>query len=164
MTLFLLHINNQSQKPQCNNNASKSHISCYFFFCVSVIFGAIGDGLFAHLYLNDMDNLLSLEFQENVLYTNYKTVNTTIGYSYWLLIGATIVLRGAVILSPLEKRSDRTSIQKVYLSHVTNTVLPEFEIGGFSRHCRLRLTVWRPDFTGLVAKPCVRLVHFSVSV
>ncbi|XP_062516953.1 uncharacterized protein LOC134192248 [Corticium candelabrum] len=89
---------------------------------VAIIFGAIGDGLFAHLYLNDMDNLLSLELQENVLYTSYKTVNTTIGYSYWLLIGATIVLWGAVILSPLEKRSDRTSIQKAYLSHVTNTV------------------------------------------
>jgi ABC-type spermidine/putrescine transport system permease subunit II len=90
------------------------------FNIAAILFGAIGDGLFAHLYLNDMDDLLSLDLRK--ANPGYTTSSPQLGYSFWLIITGTIVLWGAVVFSPLEKREDRSSIQKAYLSHVTNAV------------------------------------------
>ena len=66
-----------------------------------VISGVIGFGLFVAVYLQDMDNVLSMEQQ--TLFPTFTT-DARFSYSFYVLAVGVVMLCGGIVLSPFEKK------------------------------------------------------------
>ncbi|XP_062517159.1 uncharacterized protein LOC134192433 [Corticium candelabrum] len=69
--------------------------------CGALISGVIGFGLFVAVYLQDMDNVLSMEQQ--TLFPTFTT-DARFGYSFYVLAAGVVMLCGGIALSPFEKK------------------------------------------------------------